>query len=181
MKIYNIVTTITVTATLLIGISNSANALPSQEINSVIQWSNKHAFLPKLTSVKKLEDGYPDYSSNLNFQGGFLSFDVYKNKNNIVTSETIDYRTYQGGDKNLRFAKNNQNGLRLVEKVYGSSVTQDFKNSKYVTQLASDGYLRFYRGQKFAYQVWSTKSAHQFTVIPVSKLQEKINNWKKQL
>lgn len=181
MKTNQLFISITFIATVVMGISKPVNALPNQNINSLIDWSEQHSFLPKLTPVKKLENGYPDYSSNRNFQGGSLSFNVYKNQTNIVTSETIDYRTYEGGDRNLVFAKNNQSGLRLIEKVYGSSVKKDFQNSKYVTQLPLDGYLRFYRGEKFAYQVWIAKSAHQFTVISNNQLQQTINNWKNEL
>jgi hypothetical protein len=177
MKIYQYLISIAFTPATIMGIVTSANALPGQNINNVIQWSEAHSFLPKLTPVKRLEDGYPNYSSDRNLNGGSLSFNVYTHSRNIVTSETIDYRTYQGGNQNLEFAKNNSSGLRLVRQIYGSSITKDFQDSKYITQLPLDGYLRFYKGRKFAYQVWTAKSSHQFTVIPVSNLQETINKW----
>lgn len=180
MKLLQIFIHSTLVSAFTIAVANSANALPGENINSMIQWSEKHSFLTKLTSVKQLEDGYPNYSSNRNFEGGSFSFNVYTDNKNTVTTETIDYRTYQGGDRNLKFAQNNGSGLRLVEQVYGSSIAKDFKNSKYVTQLPLDGYLQFYQGQRFAYQVWAANSAHQFTVIPLSKLEYTINNWKNQ-
>ncbi|WP_228037152.1 hypothetical protein [Cuspidothrix issatschenkoi] len=159
-----------------------AYALPGQSIKTVIQWSRNHAKIPPLTSVKKLEEGYPDYSSQTSFKKYSVSFDVWINSKGIVTEEMIDARNYENNRVNLEFTKNNNNALQLINMIYGQTIVNDYQNAKYVdmVKIGGLGLIKFYRGKKYAYQIWGDGGSHQFTIIPLKDLVSRIDNWKRQ-
>jgi|UPI00059BF033 hypothetical protein len=66
-----------------------AYALPEQSIKTVIKWSQNHAKIPPLTSVKKLEEGYPGYSSKTSFKKYSVSFNVWINSKGAVSKATV--------------------------------------------------------------------------------------------
>ncbi|MBD2132398.1 hypothetical protein H6F47_08120 [Sphaerospermopsis sp. FACHB-1094] len=103
-----------------------AYALPGQNIKTVIKWSRNHAKITPLTSVKKLEEGYPDYSSKTSFKKYSVSFDVWINSKGIVTEQMIDARNHENNRINLEFTKNNNNGLQLINMIYGQTIVNDY-------------------------------------------------------
>lgn len=159
-----------------------AYALPGQNRKTVIQWSQNHSKIPLLTSVNKLEEGYPDYSSrtSFSFKKYSVHMSVWVNSQDVVTEETIDARNDQNNRVNLEFTKNNNDGLQLINIIYGQTIVNDYQNAKYVDMVNMGGLIKFYKGNKYAYQVWRDGNSHQFTIIPLKDLVSRINNWKRQ-
>lgn len=159
-----------------------AYALPGQNIKTVIKWSRNHAKISPLISVKKLEEDYQDYSSKTSFEKYSVSFDIWLNSQGIVTQETIDARNYENNRVNLEFTKNNNNGLQLINMIYDQTIVNDYQNAKYVdmVKIGGLGLIKFYRGKKYAYEIWGDGGSHQFTIIPLKDLVSRIDNWKRQ-
>lgn len=156
-----------------------AYALPGQNIRAVINWSENNPIISKLTySSTQYEKGEPDYYSKVDFPGqqSTLTFNVWVNCNGIITSENIDYRSQ---DKNnaLEFKKDNSNGIRLIQQIYGQSIAEEFRTSEYVTRINES---QFYKGRRFGYQTWndSNDGIYHFTIIPLKDLETNIKQWK---
>lgn len=179
MKLFTLFT-FSLSLTLLGNVYLPAYALPGQHIKTVIGWSQNHSKLPPLSSVKKLEDGYPDYNSQTLFRKYSVNLNVWFNSKGIVTQETIDARNYENNNVTLEFTKNNNSGLQLINIIYGQTIVNDFRNAKYVDSVQIGGYIKFYQGRKYAYEVWRDGNSHQITIIPLKHLVSRIENWKRQ-
>ncbi|MBD2514511.1 hypothetical protein H6G93_05715 [Nostoc sp. FACHB-973] len=145
-----------------------ANALPGQNINTVLNWVKTKPQLPTL------QYGH----ETLTYYGtkGNLSFHVTVPQK-IVTQEGISVN----GDSKLKFTKKNVKAVKLLQDIYGSNIANDFKNSRYVTKIAHE---QFYRGQKFAYSTSDfeatsdASSTSAFQIIPLNNLQQNIDSAK---
>lgn len=145
-----------------------ANALPEQNINTVLKWVKTKPQLPSL------EYGH----ETLTYYGtkGNLSFHVTVSEG-IVIRESISLN----GDFQTKFTNNNVKAIKFIQDIYGSNIANDFKNSRYVTKIS---YERFYRGKKFAYSIFELERTTDLpaslglTIVPLNKLQEHIDSAK---
>lgn len=161
--------------------TSTAYALPDMNIRDVIEWSNNHPFLRPITLIDKVEPDQAEYGVYGLLGGAEFSLEVYLYDNShIVETMSIDYRvTHRGGNQRLRFARDNSDGLELINRIYGSSITADFIDSRYILRLDDEiGYsYHFYQGRRFAYIVWTNdESTHQLQIMPFSLLEERIND-----
>ncbi|MFN6495725.1 MAG: hypothetical protein RMX65_001480 [Nostoc sp. DedQUE01] len=145
-----------------------ANALPGQNINTVLSWVKTK---PQLPTLEYGHETLTYYGSKSN-----LSFYVTVPQK-IVTQESISVN----GDSKLKFTKKNVKAVKLLQDIYGSNIANDFKNSRYVTKVAHE---QFYRGQKFAYSAsdfeatTGAPSISELQIIPLNNLQENIDSAK---
>ncbi|MBE9034216.1 hypothetical protein [aff. Roholtiella sp. LEGE 12411] len=145
-----------------------ANALPGQNINTVLKWVKTKPQLPTLTYSSETLTYYGT-RDNLSFH---VSVDQQK-----VRSESISVN----GDSKLRFTQKNAKAVKFLQDIYGSNIANDFKNARYVTKISD---IHFYRGQKFAYTVFEFEGGTDlpgssgFEIIPLNKLQQDIDNTK---
>ncbi|WP_414568786.1 hypothetical protein [Nostoc sp. CCY 9925] len=148
-----------------------ANALPGQNINTVLSWLKTK---PQLPTLEYGHETLIYYGTKAN-----LSFyvTVHESNQRIVTHETISIN----GDSKLKFTKKNVKAVKLLQDIYGSNIANDFKNSRYVTKVAHE---QFYRGQKFAYSASDFEatadapSISGFQIIPLNNLQQNIDSAK---
>jgi hypothetical protein len=92
-------------------------------------------------------------------------------ENRTVTKEGI---TVSGSDR-LQFTTKNANAVKLLQNIYNSHIANDFQKSRYITKVGRD---QFYRGQKFAYIAAQVQGSSALQIIPLSNLQEFIDNAK---
>ncbi|OCQ98956.1 hypothetical protein BCD64_23235 [Nostoc sp. MBR 210] len=145
-----------------------ANALPGQNINTVLNWVKKKPQLPSL------EYGH----ESLTYYGtkGNLSFYVTVNQQRVIR-EVLSVN----GESKLKFSKKDVKAVKLIQDIYGINIANDFKNSRYVTKIADQ---KFYRGQKFAYSTFDLDSTNdvsavsELEIIFLNSLQQKIDNAK---
>ncbi len=136
-----------------------AYALPGENIKSVLRWAQKRSFVPKGNEDNKTDF----YSGETNFEKGQLFYKVsFLPSDGIVTEESVKYRN---SDQDLNFTRTGSDGLRLLQKIYGKKVAQDFRDSDYITRVGSS---EFYRGLKFGY---ITSSNQGFTVTRLEDLE----------
>lgn len=167
----------------LLSVTTPVNALPGQNLSDVIEWTNNNSLLPRLQPVPvKYEEGYPDYTSETNLGTATLILNVWIDSEGVVEEETLDYRNSQNSaSDNLEFLRDNTGGIALLEKTYGSEIVRDFQAARYVVELELAGKLRFYQGEKYAYETWASGGAsNQFTVLPRHVLGERVRNWRRQ-
>ncbi|MGF2036022.1 MAG: hypothetical protein RMZ43_012025 [Nostoc sp. CmiVER01] len=140
------------------------NALPEQNISSVVKWAKTKPQLPTLRYNSEAH-GYEGTKGNLYFYADVTS------KNGTVTKEGITV----SGDKRLKFTIKNANAVKLLQNIYNSNIANDFQKSRYITKVGRD---QFYRGQKFAYIAAEVQGGSSLQIIPLNKLQEFIDNAK---
>lgn len=140
------------------------NALPGQNINTVIKWAKTKSQLPTLRYNSEAH-GYDGTKGNLYFYVDVTS------QNGIVTKEGITV----SGDSSVKFTTKNSPALKLLKNIYNSNIANDFQKSRYVTKVGRD---QFYRGQNFAYITAQVQDGSAFQIIELSKLQGVINNAK---
>ncbi|HYX15524.1 MAG TPA: hypothetical protein VE944_14370, partial [Nostoc sp.] len=141
-----------------------ANALPEQNISTVVKWAKTRPLLPTLRYNREAH-GYEGTKGNLYFYA-----DV-KQENGTVTKEGITV----SGDSSIKFTTKNTKGVKLLEKIYNLNIANDFQQSRYVTKVGRD---QFYRGKKFAYITAAVQNGTNFQIIPLRNLQEAINKTK---
>jgi hypothetical protein len=141
-----------------------ANALPEQNINTVVKWAKTRSQLPTLRYNSEAH-GYDGTKGNLYFYADVTS------QNGTVTKEGITV----SGDSSIKFTTKNAKAVKLLQNIYNSNVANDFQKSRYVTKVGRDQY---YRGQKFAYITAAVQDGTSFQIIPLNKLQEFIDNAK---
>jgi hypothetical protein len=141
-----------------------ANALPEQNISTVVKWAKTRPLLPTLRYNSEAH-GYEGTKGNLYFY-----LDVTK-ENGRVTKEGITV----SGDSSLKFTTKNAKAVKLLQNIYNSNIANDFQKSRYITKVGRD---QFYRGQKFAYIAADVQGGSSFQMIPFSNLQEFIDNAK---
>lgn len=141
-----------------------ANALPGQNINTVIKWAKTKSQLPALTYSSEAH-GYGGTKGNLYFYADVTS------PNGTVTKEGITV----SGDSSLKFTTKNSQAVNLLRNIYNSNIANDFQKSRYMTKIGRD---QFYRGTSFAYITAQVQGGSAFQIIPLRDLQGAINNAK---
>jgi hypothetical protein len=141
-----------------------ANALPGQNISTVVQWAKTKSQLPTLRYNSEAH-GYDGTKGKLYFYADVTS------QNGTVTKEGI---TVSDGDR-LKFTTKNARAVKFLQNIYNSDIATDFQKSRYVIKIGRDQY---YRGQKFAYITAEVQGGSSFQIIPLRNLQEFIDNAK---
>ncbi len=139
------------------------NALPDQNISTVVKWAKTRPQLPTLRYNSEAH-GYDGTKGKLYFYA-----DVTDEKG-TVTKEGI---TVSGSG--LKFTTKSANTLKLLQNIYNSQIANDFQKSRYVTKVGRDLY---YRGQKFAYITAEVQGGSSLQIIPLRNLQEFIDSAK---
>jgi hypothetical protein len=141
-----------------------ANALPGQNINTVLKWAKTR---PQLSALKYNSEahGYEGRNANLYFYVNTTS------QNGIVTKEGITV----SDDPSIKFTTNNAKGIKLLQNIYNSEIANDFRNSRSVAKVGRD---TFSRGQKFAYITAAVQNGTNLQIISLNNLQSEINNAK---
>jgi hypothetical protein len=161
---FNYLFNVTLSAIAVIVAVTPANALPGQNMNTVVKWAKTKTLLPTLRYNSEAH-GYDGTKGNLYFYA-----DVTQ-ENGTVTKEGITV----SGDSSIKFTTKNAKAVKLLQNIYNSNIANDFQNSKYVTKVGRD---QFYRGQKFAYITAVVQGGSSLQIIPLKKLQEFIDNAK---
>ncbi|MBD2494020.1 hypothetical protein [Nostoc sp. FACHB-280] len=141
-----------------------ANALPGQNINTVIKWAKTKTQLPRLTYSSEAH-GYSGNKGNLYFY-----VDVPA-ENGIVTKEGITI----SGDSSIKFTSKNAKAVRLIQSIYNANIANDFSQSRRVNKVGRDHY---YRGQKYAYILAEVQGGSAFQIIKLNQLQAEIDSAK---
>ena len=92
-----------------------ANALPEQNISTVVKWAKTRPLLPTLRYNSEAH-GYEGTKGKLYFYA-----DVTK-ENGTVTKEGITV----SGDKRLKFTTKNANAVKLLQNIYNSNIAVDY-------------------------------------------------------
>jgi hypothetical protein len=92
-----------------------ANALPGQNINTVLKWAKTR---PQLSALKYNSEahGYEGRNGNLYFYVNATS------QNGAVTKEGITV----SDDPSIKFTTNNAKGMKLLQNIYNSEIANDF-------------------------------------------------------
>ncbi|NJP12163.1 MAG: hypothetical protein HC866_24095 [Leptolyngbyaceae cyanobacterium RU_5_1] len=147
--------------------ATSAHALPGQTIETVRKWAENSAILPVLVYNRDVDA----YTGLRSVPGGNLALlvKVRPEDNTSVEEQLVTIMNTPG----LAFARNNAQGLEMIERMYNSQVTDDFRGSKYVGQI---GNYDFYQGGKFVYIVSDglPDGIRRFHVISGDQLDEAI-------
>jgi len=159
---FNYLFNVTLSAIAVILAVTPANALPGQNISTVVKWAKTRPQLPTLRYNSEAH-GYDGTKGNLYFYADVTS------QNGTVTKEGITVSS----DKRLKFTTKNINAVKLLQNIYNSNISNDFQKSRYVTKVGRD---QFYRGEKFAYITAAVQGGSSFQIIPLNKLQEFIKN-----
>ncbi|BBD60645.1 hypothetical protein NIES2109_34440 [Nostoc sp. HK-01] len=141
-----------------------ANALPGQNINTVIKWAKTKTKLPRLTYSSEAH-GYSGNKSNLYFYVDVPS------ENGIVTKEGITI----SGDSSIKFTSKNAKAVKLIQSIYNANIANDFSQSRRVTKVGRDHY---YRGQKYAYILAEVQGGSAFQIVKLNELQGEIDGAK---
>ncbi|MBD0266506.1 MAG: hypothetical protein ICV85_14085 [Tolypothrix sp. T3-bin4] len=141
-----------------------ANALPEQNINTVVKWAKTRSQLPTLRYNSEAH-GYEGTKGKLYFYA-----DVTE-ENGTVTKEGITV----SGDSSIKFTTKNAKAVKLLQNIYNYNIANDYQKSRYISKVGRDQY---YRGQKFAYIIAEVQGGSSFQIIPLRNLQEFINNAK---
>ncbi|WP_414568785.1 hypothetical protein [Nostoc sp. CCY 9925] len=160
---FNYLFNATASAIVVIVAVTPANALPGQNVSSVVKWAKTRSQLPTLTYNSEAH-GYEGTKGKLYFYADVTSED------GTVTKEGITV-----GGSGLKFTTKNANAVKLLQNIYNSQIANDFQKSRYVTKIGRDLY---YRGQKFAYITAEVQGGSSLQIIPLRNLQEFIDNAK---
>ncbi|MEH1871590.1 hypothetical protein [Nostoc sp.] len=161
---FNYLFNATLSAIAIILTVTPANALPDQNISTVVKWAKTRPQLPTLRYNSEAH-GYDGTKGNLYFYADVTS------QNGTVTKESITV----SGDSSIKFTTKNANAVKLLQNIYNFNIANDFQKSQYITKVGRD---QFYRGQKFAYITAEVQGGSSFQIIPLNKLQKFIDNAK---
>ncbi|MBN3908045.1 MAG: hypothetical protein HWQ35_16260 [Nostoc sp. NMS1] len=161
---FNYLFNVTLSAIAVILAVTPANALPEQNISSVVKWAKTRPQLPTLRYNSEAH-GYEGRKGNLYFYA-----DVTQ-ENGTVIKEGITV----SGDSSIKFTTKNTKAVKLLQNIYNSNIANDFQKSRYVTKVGRD---QFYSGQKFAYITAAVQGGSSLQIIPLNKLQEFIDSAK---
>jgi uncharacterized alpha/beta hydrolase family protein len=164
MNNFNLLTLSVLSALAVMSAITPANALPGQNINTVIKWAKTRAKLPTLTYSSEAH-GYSGTKGNLYFY-----VDVPSEKG-TVTKEGITV----SGDSSLKFTTKNAKAVKLIQNIYNTNIANDFSQSRRITKIERDHY---YKGKKYAYILAEVQGGSAFQIISLQQLQEEIDNAK---
>ncbi|MDZ8054906.1 MAG: hypothetical protein RMX68_016380 [Aulosira sp. ZfuVER01] len=155
--LYIALSTLTVTLSL-----TPANALPGQNITTVVNWAKTRETLPAIKYNSEAH-GYEGTKGKLYFYADVTS------QNGTVTKEGITV----SGDSSLKFTKKNAKALKLVQDIYNSQIAKDFKKSRYVTKIDRD---QFYSGEIYGYIAAEVQDGTNLRIVTLKNLQAEIKN-----
>ncbi|MBH8550935.1 hypothetical protein I8751_00705 [Nostocaceae cyanobacterium CENA357] len=161
---FNYLFNTTLSAIAVILAATPANALPGQNISTVVKWAKTRPLLPTLRYNSEAH-GYEGTKGKLYFYADVTS------QNGTVTKEGITV----SGDSSMKFTTKNAKAVKLLQNIYNSNIANDFQKSRYISKVGRD---QFYRGQKFAYITAEVQGGSALQIIPLKNLQEFINNAK---
>jgi hypothetical protein len=143
-----------------------AHALPGQNLKTIRQWSKESFVLPPALVYNPQYDAYTGIRT---IDGGLLALYVkVRPQDHVSVREQI---VTQLGAPKLSFARNDAEGLKLIERIYTPAIADDFRTSKYVAQI---GKTDFYQGKKFVYTTLQQQGIRRFNVMPLSELNQTI-------
>ena len=134
---FNYLTQVSLSVIAVILAVTPANALPAQNINTVVKWAKTRSQLPTLRYNSEAH-GYEGTKGKLYFYANVTE------ENGTVTKEGITV----SGDSSIKFTTKNAKAVKLLQNIYNFNIANDFQKSRYATKVGRD---QFYRGQKFAY------------------------------
>lgn len=140
------------------------NALPDQNISTVVKWAKTRSQLPTLRYNSEAH-GYEGTKGKLYFYANVTQ------ENGTVTKEGITV----SGDSSIKFTTKNAKTVKLLQNIYNPNIANDFQKSRYVSKVGRD---QFYRGQKFAYIAAEVQGGSSLQIISLNKFQEFIDNAK---
>ncbi|MBW4667138.1 MAG: hypothetical protein KME60_06740 [Cyanomargarita calcarea GSE-NOS-MK-12-04C] len=140
-------------------------ALPGQNVNSVIKWAKTKPQLPALKYNSEFNNGYDGTKNNLYFYVSVPS------ENGVVKKEGITV----SGDTSIKFAVNNAKGVKLIQDIYGSRVSNDFRSAKFISKVGRDS---FYQGKNYGYITAQVQNGTNIQIISLNNLQDEIKNAK---
>ncbi|UBF30684.1 hypothetical protein K9N68_36595 (plasmid) [Kovacikia minuta CCNUW1] len=150
---------------LLMGVA-PAHALPGQNLKTVRQWAKESFVLPPALIYNPQYDAYTGIRT---IDGGLLALYVkVRPQDQVSVREQI---VTQLDKPKLSFARNDAEGLKLIERIYTPEIADDFRNSKYVAQI---GQTDFYQGKRFVYTTLQQQGIRRFSIMPLSELNQSI-------
>ncbi len=93
-----------------------ANALPEQNINTVVQWAKTRPLLPTLRYNSEAHD-YDGTKGKLYFYADVTSQDGTVTKEGITVS----------GDSSIKFTTKNAKAVKLLQNIYNFNIANDFQ------------------------------------------------------
>lgn len=161
---FNLLTLVALSSLAVVIAVTPANALPGQNINTVIKWAKTKAKLPRLTYSSEAH-GYSGTKGNLYFYVDVPS------EQGIVTKEGITV----SGDSSIKFTTKNAKAVKLIQNIYNANIANDFSQSRRITKIGRDHY---YKGKKYAYILAEVVGGSAFQIINLKQLQAEIDNAK---
>jgi hypothetical protein len=141
-----------------------ANALPGQTVNSFLTWVKTKPQLPAI-KYNNESQSYDGTKGNMYFYASVTSTKGKVKKEGITVSK----------DPSIKFSRQNAKAVKLIQDIYGAEVSNDFKNSTYITQVGRDSFLR---GKEHGFSVAQVKDGTNLEIVLLKDLQQKINNAK---
>jgi hypothetical protein len=159
-------------------------ALPGQKSTVLMNWVKNHSI------VKKLRP-YPlpcfvfntqaiEYRSNYwlyrGLEFGFKS--VVIASSGIVVNESIFIIPSMNTGRKLPIEnRNDQEGLILIQSIYGKAIADDFHSSQYL-EMNQEKQFQIYRGRLFGYVITRSFTGN-FFIIPLNQFDANISNLRK--
>jgi hypothetical protein len=163
---------ITTALTFIFSLTNSAQALPGESVQTVKSWASQHSVLSPLKRGIAELSGMPFYNSQGKLPNGTIEFSMSPDaKDQRSQEETIAFGTAKPFDG---FTRQN---LGLIAQMFSPEIAEDFKRSRYVARVDYTAHeKRFYQGRTFAYSTTEFKESlggkqyYHFTVLPLQNL-----------
>lgn len=127
-----------------------SNALPGQDINSVVKSSEKHSYINKYK--KEVEECTGDTVYLSKTKDTIYNITIRINNSNKSYSEEI---LSINNNKLPSFDNSSKIAIELIKKIYGATVSDDFQKSKLVQSvkpvLIPERTIKIYKGSKYLY------------------------------
>ncbi len=138
-------------------------ALPGQTLEAVQNMVRTSETFPGMS----LEyDGWAGDSYVVSIGSGDDGVVLYVfEENGISKSETLQYRH---PNFSMAFERDNETGLRLIENLWGRSITEDFINSRYTDAIEDPTFretYHFYLSDRYGYRVLALTDAYSMETI----------------
>lgn len=159
---------VTLGALVMLLSATPVRALPGQSLKTVREAARKSFVLPPNLVYN---DEFDAYTGIRTIDEGVLAMYVKVRPQDQVSTQEMF--VIQRNASKLAFARNDAEGLKLLERMYNSQIATDFRTSKYVAQI---GEADFYQGKQFVYITYNqpTQGTWRFSVLPLDALQTAI-------
>jgi hypothetical protein len=141
-----------------------AIAQPGQAVTSFLSWVKTKPQLPALKYNSEAQS-YDGTKGNMYFYASVTGTKGKVKKEGITVSK----------DPSIKFSRHNVKAVKLIQSIYGSEISNDFKNSAYIVQVGRDSFLR---GKLYGYSVAQVQNGTNMEIVLLKDLQEKIDNAK---